>query len=75
MCRRMRLMRLTMIMVAMPPKHQLFEHEKYQNAKKHCCSHPLRLPVLQRMRQNLKESGPQQRPNSVRNQQANPLRP
>jgi hypothetical protein len=74
MCRRLRLMRLAMIVMAMTPKDQFFENKEKQDTEQDGCRHFVRVTVLQRMRNNLKKSRTQQSTDRIRNQHADPMR-
>ena len=73
--RRVRLMGFAMMVVAMPPEHQLFQNEKSQDAEQHHHRHVMRIAMLQRMRQDFQEGGTEQRANRVGNQDIDPMRP
>ena len=52
MGRRMRFVSLAMVVVAMPPQHQLFENEEHQDADQHRAGHVVGIGMLERVRQD-----------------------
>lgn len=62
MGRRMRVMRFAMIVMAMAPQHQLFQNEKNEDAEQDGRSHPVRIAVLERVREDLEEGRPSRAP-------------
>ena len=72
--RRLRVVGFAMVVVEMPLQHQLLENEEHQDAEEDGCRHALRLPVLQRVWQDLQESGPQQGADRIGNQHIDAMR-
>ena len=66
--RRMRLVGLAMIVMAMTPKDKLFKNEERQNTEQDGRRHALGLAMLQGMRQYFQKSRTQERPDCVGNQ-------
>ncbi len=73
--RRLRLVRLAMVVMTVPPEHQLFQHEEEQDAEQHRRRHAVRVAMLERVRQDLEEGRAEQRADRVRDQHADALRP
>ena len=66
-------MRLALVAVAMTPEHQLFQHEKQQDAEQHRRCHAVHAAgKLEGVRQDLEEYRAQQRTDGVADQHRNP---
>ena len=63
-----------MIVMAMPPQHQLFQHEEHQDAEQDGRRHAVRVAVLQRMRQDFQKSRAEQRADGIGDQHIDALR-
>jgi hypothetical protein len=75
MGRRLRLVRLAMVVVAMSPEHQFFKYEEKQDAEQDGRRHSVRFAMLQGVRQDFQKGGTKQRTDRIRNQDIDTLRP
>ena len=71
---RIALMRLAVIMVAMPPQQQFFQRKKQQDAGQHRAAHRSRTAShLHRFRQNIEKYRAEQRTNGITDQRIDEL--
>lgn len=73
MCGRVRLMGLAMIVVAMAPKHELFEHEEHQDTSQHDRGNRLRRTNMQSFRQDFQKGCTEQSADRIGNQHIDPV--
>lgn len=58
--RRVGIMRLAVVMVAMPPQDQFFQHEENHDAKQNGSRHAMRIAMFQCMRQDFQKGRAEQ---------------
>ena len=61
------------VVVAVPPEHQFFQNEEDHDAEQHRGGHPVRIAMLERMRQDFQKGSAKQRANGVGNQDVDTL--
>jgi hypothetical protein len=66
--------RLAMIVVAVPPEDQFFQHEEDHDAEQDGCRHAMRIAMFQRVRQDFQEGRAEQRADRVGNQHIDTMR-
>ena len=72
--RRVGIVRLAVVVMAMPPEHQFFQHKKHQNSEQYGRRSPMRIAMFQRVRQYFQERSPKQGTNRIGNQHADAMR-
>ena len=72
--RRLRVMRFAMVVVAMAPQHQFFQHEESQDAEQDRRRHAVRIAVLERVRQDLEKSRAEKGTDRIGNQHIDMVR-
>ena len=68
-------MRLAVVMMAMAPEHQFFEHEERQDAKQHGRCRSMHISVRQGVRQNFQKGSPEQGTDRIGDQHADAMDP